>query len=559
MKKTKSFLLITLAVTFLVSGFPYNNPRAAAYDEPGGYEPKDIACVYIYTDNDIIKESYSDCKVVVVDKEGGEYEIVSDDEARIKIRGNSTSSGLKKPYNFKFSSKTDLFGMGRAKKWCLLANCYEKTLIRNKLVYDFADTIGMDYVAETHFVDVYINGSYKGNYLLTEAVEAGPTRVDIDTDGEEVILELEPYAGYSNPICFRTPRYNILLGYNDPDEPTSKLVDFVNSFFGDAEKALATKKKEEIEVYYDIKSFIDTYIVQEYFKNVDFNTSSTRYYIKGGKLYAGPVWDFDLSAGNCSDTFYKEYCNYYTTGNSWEGFYCQKQWYKVLLTCGWFTNMLTERFLELQDLIVNLYADNILGGNYIDRVVSENIASFNRNYTTARWSVSRIYSALERVPDADYQTNVEFLRSWLEKRNKWMLEYWGFDSKYPLLPSAGSPYKVDGMVITNVPPNTLAAVFLSDFPAESKLVKNGEPVISSLVRTGDCITAGGPSYEIAVSGDTDGDGALTITDYIVLKLHILDVVQLGGVYRTAADFNGDGSVNETDYKLISLKLLKISD
>ena len=185
MKRFVSLVLSALCV-FGVAVFAPTDIEASA---ASGYEPGDIAAVYIETDNTVNPDYYVGCTIRIVDKEGGEYAELYDSAASIKIRGNSTSSGAKKPYNFKFSSKTNVFGMGKAKKWCLLANCYEKTLIRNEMVFDFARQTVLRYTPDSVFVDVYFNGVLSGNYILCEAVEDGSSRVDINTDANEFLLE----------------------------------------------------------------------------------------------------------------------------------------------------------------------------------------------------------------------------------------------------------------------------------------------------------------------------------------------------------------------------------
>ena len=99
-------------------------------------EPTDVPKVFITTSQSLSRD-YIDCTVEIVDEAGGTHEDIRDNKSKVKIRGNSTSSGEKKPFNIKFSSKTDVLGMGKNKKWCLLANCYERTLIRNQTVFDF--------------------------------------------------------------------------------------------------------------------------------------------------------------------------------------------------------------------------------------------------------------------------------------------------------------------------------------------------------------------------------------------------------------------------------------
>ena len=129
---------------------------------------------------------------------------------------------------------------GKAKKWYLIANMYDKTQIRNKLAYDLASDIGMAYAQESTFVEVYLNGVYKGCYQLCESIGVGDTRVDIDTDGNEFLMEFEPWPNYSNPDFIYTPFYNILLGFNDPEYPTASQRQFLETFFYNAEQAIQT-------------------------------------------------------------------------------------------------------------------------------------------------------------------------------------------------------------------------------------------------------------------------------------------------------------------------------
>ena len=175
--------------------------EAASIAAPEG--PYQAAQVFITTSAEITKDAYVQASVRIVDPNGVFAEI-NDSESTVKVRGNSTSSGAKKPYNIKLSAKKDVLGMGRAKKWCLLANMYDKTMLRNKLSYDFAADIGMDFVSASEFVELYLNGEYRGCYLLTEALEIGETRVDLLVEENEFLLEYEPYPGYRFPSTHPT-------------------------------------------------------------------------------------------------------------------------------------------------------------------------------------------------------------------------------------------------------------------------------------------------------------------------------------------------------------------
>ena len=110
----------------------------------------------------------------------------------VNVRGNSTSLADKKAYNLKFDSSINPFGMGTAKKWSLLANIFDKTMIRNYMGLNFQrylestqtpfeNNVSKAFTSNCKNVDLYVDGKYLGTYLLTESVEVGADRVNIDT------------------------------------------------------------------------------------------------------------------------------------------------------------------------------------------------------------------------------------------------------------------------------------------------------------------------------------------------------------------------------------------
>lgn len=377
--------------------------------------------IYITYTADINRDSFIAATLKVNDPTG-KYTEINDNSGEVRIRGNSTSSGEKKPYNIKFSESQNLLGLGKAKKWVLLANMYDKSLIRNKLSFDFAENIGLRYTQSTRFVDVYINGAYNGSYLLSEAIDIGQTRVNLNPRLNEFLLEYEPWENYKNPSNIRTPVYNILFGFNAPEFPDSQQKMFLIDFFSKAEKALESKEQSDIEKYFDIPSMVDFYIANELFKNVDFQTSSTRFYIQRGKIYGGPIWDLDLSTGNADFDYYREYNNATTTGDSTEKFYCRGLWYKHFFKCPWFVEKVKARYIELQPIIENLTTDNSLGKNQMDILLIKYSESFSKNFT--KWPVNSKDVLFERIPFQTFEENYEYLRTWLIKRNEWLLKEW---------------------------------------------------------------------------------------------------------------------------------------
>ena len=392
-------------------------------------KPGDVPKVLIYTNGKIIFDlAYTDCQIIIVDEEGGTHETICDNKSSAKIRGNSTSAASKKPYNIKFSSKTDVLGMGKNKKWALLANCFDKTLIRNQTVFDLAKQMSVPYTPDYRVVDVYVNDRLKGTYLLVDSIEVSKTRVDIDTSDNEFLLELDYNPQDEESRYFFTPTYEIKFAINEPESKdlTSEQYTYIRELIKNAEAALSSGDMKEIEKYFDIESMASFYLVQEIFKNIDVNTSSTRFHVKDGKIYGGPVWDFDLSAGNYNKSYYKNV--YDDNGNCYADLYAVRMpWFGALMEVEEFQNIVKQKFLDKQDVIVNLYEDNALGQNYIDKTLETYQGSISRNYGEAGWKPSMVYSRnyFERTPDSTYEENVEYYRNWLKNRNEWLLEEWG--------------------------------------------------------------------------------------------------------------------------------------
>ena len=118
---------------------------------------------------------------------------------QIKLRGNSTAYQAKRPFRIKLDDKTPLFGMEESKHWCLLANVYDRTNLRNKLSYDFGMALGLA-TCESNFVNVIFNGEYYGMYQLTEAIRAEEGRVDIfnwEEEAEDVAKAIAKKEGLS--------------------------------------------------------------------------------------------------------------------------------------------------------------------------------------------------------------------------------------------------------------------------------------------------------------------------------------------------------------------------
>ncbi len=381
-----------------------------------GYPDIPQVKIEIENTNLINKQDYVSAVITIVDP-SGTYRIVKDDEALIKIRGNFTSERDKKPYNIKFSGKVSVLGMSEGKKWCLLANRYDKSLIRNRLVYDMASKLRFDYTPETRYADVWLNDTYLGNYLITTPIEVKKNRVNIDVEQGDFLLEREKSREEAGVTYITSPYYGFRLAFNEPEVPTDEQYQQVKDILTNVDRAIASRDMEQLRQVLDVDSFIDLYVISEFFKNQDVDFSSTRFYCKNGILYAGPIWDADLSMGNQNPWVYEDM----NVNEPKALFAIEGQWIRQLMKIEEFAKEFAMRYLELQPIMVNVYRDNELGKNQIDLLQEQYGEAFLRDSQVAGWNL--VSSGLDDVPFPEYIQNVEYIRTWLKTRNEWLVEY----------------------------------------------------------------------------------------------------------------------------------------
>ena len=229
-----------------------------------------------------------------------EGEVVEYDNVEVKGRGNGTWLQEKKPYQIKFDEKVDLFGMGRARKWNLLANALDTTNLRTEAAVYLEEMLGMDYVFEGQFVELYIDGDYRGLYYLTRVVEISKDLVDL-RDPMGILVELDNVYGWMEDKYYRTGDGDILTISDavSEDKAGQAMEDFVRNY-NEFEVAVAEKDYAKIKELVDVESFAQYYLLSEFIVNPDAYWTSFYMYKDGvnDKIHAGPGWDFDLAFAN---------------------------------------------------------------------------------------------------------------------------------------------------------------------------------------------------------------------------------------------------------------------
>ncbi|MDL2208238.1 CotH kinase family protein [Parabacteroides sp. OttesenSCG-928-O15] len=244
------------------------------------------------------KENYVPSMVQVIDPENPAFEL--EKSSGVRGRGNTTWHNPKKPYRLKFDKKTSLFGYGAAKSWVLLANYQDPTFIMNTVAFEIARRFDLEYTNHATHVELFLNGEYKGSYVLTEQVQVNEHRVNIDEEND-FFIELD--ANYDEDYKFRSAWYNLPVNVKSPELSDAAGIEPVREAIEALEKSLldpaAGFPQSNYAELIDVPSLINYLLVNEVLRNRElYHPKSVFAYKRAdGKIKMGPVWDFDWGFG----------------------------------------------------------------------------------------------------------------------------------------------------------------------------------------------------------------------------------------------------------------------
>ena len=366
----------------------------------------------------------------------------------IEKRGSSSNTFPMKSYGLEtrgpdsVNYNVSLFDWPSDNDWILYAPYTDKAMIRNVLTYDLGRQMGQ-YAPRTKLCEVILNGSYIGVYVLMERIKINPGRVNIDQLNYSDTLDNHLTGGYiikvdkttsggviawTSPYTAQTPstgpmyyqmhdpeldtlhpdQFNYIKSYVDNWETALKSVNFANPQIG-------------FRAFSDEQSFIDFFIVNELSKNVDGYRISTFLHKKrlseGGKIHAGPLWDFNLGWGNAN------YCQGGQT-SGWEidfnsvcpgnGANMNPFWLNRMIQDPVFANNLKCRWVDLRTSILS---DEKLT-NYIDSLGSILAVPADRNYN--RWPILGVYVWPNNYVGNTFQEELTYMKNWVLARTAWM-------------------------------------------------------------------------------------------------------------------------------------------
>ncbi|MBQ8652743.1 MAG: CotH kinase family protein [Alistipes sp.] len=302
----------------------YRNATKAWIDATGTYfQPKDSD--WSMEDGDSFMIYNADGTSALKDKNGAE--VTEPVLASTRVRGNVSQQMPKKPFAVKLDKKHAVLDMPAHKRWVLLANWKDRTLMRNEVAFEIAKAFktaypndGMAWNPSGQHVELVYNGVYVGNYYLCEQIKIDGNRLDInepyDAEDNAVAAEacgilMESDDGYDEAWQFTT---RCRIPFLFKDDGTADMLTYASTLVQGIEDNLNKNTTAGFTAAYetmDITSFVDFLLVQDLMMNSEMKHPKSCYsYINNGKLYAGPVWDFDWNTLPTSTSYSEEGYSY---------------------------------------------------------------------------------------------------------------------------------------------------------------------------------------------------------------------------------------------------------
>lgn len=421
-----------------------------------GFQSSDLPIVIITTNNGeaIPDEPKITARMKVIDKGPGLVNFTSDAPngydgfIGVERRGSSSQDlSEKKPFAVETRDTNGddldvpLLGMPAESDWVFIAPYNDKSLVRDAFTLEMARRI-MAWAPRTRFVELVLNGSYEGIYMVTEKIKRGKGRVNIakltenDIAGDDLtggyIIKFDKSTGaqvdgWVSPYPAEAGSWQSTFyqfHYPSPDFIVPEQRQYIENWVTDFEYVMATQSYADslagYPKYLDVESFINFIIINEITKNVDAYRLSTYMYkdkdSNDSRLYAGPVWDFNIALGNanyCNAQSYLGWAIEFNKECGQDGWIIHF-WWRRLWEAPAFQKRLRSRWKELRSDLFK--TENLTA--IVDSMVGTLNQSQVRNWQ--RWPVLYEWVWPNSYCCGTYQQHVSYMRSWLISRLQWI-------------------------------------------------------------------------------------------------------------------------------------------
>jgi len=426
-------------------------------DDSKLFQTTNLPDVIIHTTNtvNIERDEYVKGIVSIISEKGTK---IHTDSLDIRGRGHASWGFPKKPYRMKLYNKVNLLGLpAREKRWTLINNWGDKTLMRNLLAFDLSRRFEMPYTTAGTPVNVYLNGEFKGCYQLCDQIEVAKQRVDIQEITNEdttlpnlsggYLIEIDAYA-YSEESWFQSNRnVPVKIRYPDAEDIVPAQYNYIRSHFNQMETSVYSSNYKDpvngYRKYIDTEIFLRHFLVGEISGNTDTYWSTYMYKKRNDdKFYFGPVWDFDLAYDNDYRT-YPINSNpnwiYSTTGSS---AYNAREMVNRMFTDNDLTSRL--RFIYASYRNNEMITEKALL-DVVDFYANELDASQKLNFI--RWNILNSQEHMNPKTYGSYAAEVENVKRYISERIKWMDKKLSYDPQKPFVTATADNIRHDVMSV----------------------------------------------------------------------------------------------------------------
>ena len=307
----------------------------------------------------------------------------------------------KNGYFLKFNNNISLFNEPKGTTWRLLPNLNDMTFLHNQTAFFMGRISKLEYTPRAHYVDMFMNSRFFGNYVMTERPDLTEERVNIGSDGFILNIGSDEAGQYFYGTYLERP-----VTVMAPGSPSAEYVSYANDFVVKAENALFssnfTDENAGWQKYMDMDSFVDWYLINEIARNQDgaFSKNCLMNLARGGKLKMGPLWDFEKAFGNT------------TKKEPAEGFVIKGvKWYERLFQDPAFVAKVKERFDYFYTHQQDILSEINVNAEYLRYSVKED------DY---RWDTYAGYKSSTVSVWAAYGSMVDYMKQWLVARMDWL-------------------------------------------------------------------------------------------------------------------------------------------
>lgn len=375
-------------------------------------------------------------------------------KAGIEYKGQSSLEFPKKSFSIElrqFDSSDyefPLCGLPKESDWVLSGPYSDKSLLRHITAYNLAQSTGR-YAPRFKLIELMLDDVYRGVYILMEKIKRDGDRVDIkkltedDISGNDLtggyIIKVDKvdsaFYGWTGHVDqFNYPdQFQIVFQYEYPrgEEIMPQQENYIQEYIEEFEEELGeshfTDPFDGYNAFIDVASFIDYMLVREVGKDVDSYRYSTYFHknqnSQGGKLKAGPAWDFDTGFGNenysSSGARDSSGWMYATQNRIW--------WFKRLMEDPAYATQFETRYTNLRSTVWGNHQIN----HFIDSVTNHAADAIERNFEL--WPILGVYVWPNYFVGNTYEEEKDYLKAWINERMLWMDNQFGYSYIDPTL------------------------------------------------------------------------------------------------------------------------------